>query len=315
MVGFPDVEDSFASVCVGIDLALRWTQGLPKISETMSPLKLMTMNAFWTRVGALPLVMATVTITGATAQVADTPATRLSPIDAPSAVERYRPGPSEMSQRLRDTAYQSATDSSWGVPVRHVAWQQSQPFGAPALPGGGGYQLPPSDTAPLAAPSLPPSSGVPLPSGTLPSPPIVSGPSILQGRSLPSSPIGLQPIRSSSDMTPLAPPQLGGEYATVGNCCCVSGPSTYRAASAGVCGPSLTYDVPQAYLPPPSEIPVPAVLPPTFVAPGASAAPIRPLLSFGQQYKPVELGRGIVGQPVAYVPGEPIRNFVRYIFP
>jgi hypothetical protein len=77
----------------------------------------------------------------------------------------------------------------------------------------------------------------------------------------------------------------------------------------------VTYEVPQAFVPPPVEISAPAVLPPAFVAPEASAAPKRPLLSFGQQYKPVQLGRGIVGQPVAYVPGEPIRNFMRYIFP
>ena len=273
----------------------------------------MMMNAYCIRLGMLPLVIIAVTITHVTAQVADTPVTRLSPIDAPSAVDRYRPDRPKISPRLRATHYQTATDNSHAVPVRHAAWQQ--PFNAPALPGGGGFQLPPSDAAPLAAPSLPPSADAPLPSGTLPSPPSVTPPSVLQGRSLPSSPIGLQPIRSSGDMTPLAPPQLGGEYATVGNCCCVSGPSTYRAASAVGCGPSVTYEVPQVYVPPPTEIPAPAVMPPTFVAPGSPRSTPRPLFSFGQEFKPVQLGQGIIGQPVAYVPGERFRNALRYIFP
>lgn len=41
----------------------------------------------------------------------------------------------------------------------------------------------------------------------------------------------------------------------------------------------------------------------------------RPLLGFGQDRYNVQLGRGIIGQPVAYVPGQPFRNFLRYIFP
>ncbi len=41
----------------------------------------------------------------------------------------------------------------------------------------------------------------------------------------------------------------------------------------------------------------------------------RPLIGFGQDNYNVELGRGIFGQPVAYAEGQPIRNFIRYIFP
>ncbi len=41
----------------------------------------------------------------------------------------------------------------------------------------------------------------------------------------------------------------------------------------------------------------------------------RPLFSLGQENYNVQLGRGLYGQPTVYVPGQPIRNFFRYIFP
>jgi len=41
----------------------------------------------------------------------------------------------------------------------------------------------------------------------------------------------------------------------------------------------------------------------------------RPLLGFGQNSYDPFLGRGIIGQPVAYVDGQPVRNFIRYISP
>ncbi|MCY2985972.1 MAG: hypothetical protein NTY15_20275 [Planctomycetota bacterium] len=41
----------------------------------------------------------------------------------------------------------------------------------------------------------------------------------------------------------------------------------------------------------------------------------RPLIGFGQTLNKAHLGRGIVGQPTAYVDGQPVRNFIRYIFP
>lgn len=41
----------------------------------------------------------------------------------------------------------------------------------------------------------------------------------------------------------------------------------------------------------------------------------RPLIGFGQNAYNAQVGRGIIGQPTAYVNGQPIRNFLRYIFP
>ncbi len=41
----------------------------------------------------------------------------------------------------------------------------------------------------------------------------------------------------------------------------------------------------------------------------------RPLFSLGQENYNVQLGRGIIGQPTVYVPGQPVRNFLRYLSP
>lgn len=41
----------------------------------------------------------------------------------------------------------------------------------------------------------------------------------------------------------------------------------------------------------------------------------RPLISLGQENYNVQLGRGLFGQPTVYVPGQYVRNFLRYISP
>jgi hypothetical protein len=45
-------------------------------------------------------------------------------------------------------------------------------------------------------------------------------------------------------------------------------------------------------------------------APTVTYKPLVPLMPIPQQYY---FGRGIVGQPKIYVPGQPIRNFLRYL--
>jgi len=61
-----------------------------------------------------------------------------------------------------------------------------------------------------------------------------------------------------------------------------------------------------------------AYAPPAAMAPGTVYAPSNggfvPLVGFGQATN-AQLGRGLYGQPTAYVNGQPIRNFLRYIFP
>ena len=55
-------------------------------------------------------------------------------------------------------------------------------------------------------------------------------------------------------------------------------------------------------------------VPPTYMPYGKTSG-FRPLIGFGQDSYDPFLGRGIVGQPVAYVDGQPVRNFIRYLFP
>lgn len=57
--------------------------------------------------------------------------------------------------------------------------------------------------------------------------------------------------------------------------------------------------------------------PPTYF-PGAFngyASQYRPLIGLGQDVRQAQLGRGIIGQPVAYMPSQPLRNILRYLFP
>ncbi|MEZ6086832.1 MAG: hypothetical protein R3C05_02120 [Pirellulaceae bacterium] len=54
-------------------------------------------------------------------------------------------------------------------------------------------------------------------------------------------------------------------------------------------------------------------LAPTAYAPNNNG--YRPIIALGSPYPNVQVGRGIIGQPTVYVPGQPIRNFFRYLSP
>ena len=41
----------------------------------------------------------------------------------------------------------------------------------------------------------------------------------------------------------------------------------------------------------------------------------RPIVSLGSVPEGYEVGQGMLGQPKVYVPGQPLRNFVRYLTP
>lgn len=91
-------------------------------------------------------------------------------------------------------------------------------------------------------------------------------------------------------------------------------PANYMQSYPG-CGPSV---LPGA--PPPGGSPY-TYVPPTVtpnMAPGlysSDNAGWRPLFTLGQENYNAQIGRGIIGQPTAYVPGQPFRNFLRYMFP
>ncbi len=54
-----------------------------------------------------------------------------------------------------------------------------------------------------------------------------------------------------------------------------------------------------------------ACCPPT----GTAVSAYRPLVPVARNAGCVEVGRGLLGQPKAYVPGQPVRNFFRYLAP
>lgn len=54
---------------------------------------------------------------------------------------------------------------------------------------------------------------------------------------------------------------------------------------------------------------------PTLPVVPPNAAPVGPLISFGQSANPVQVGPGLFGQPKAYVPGQGLRNWLRYFTP
>jgi hypothetical protein len=129
----------------------------------------------------------------------------------------------------------------------------------------------------------------------------------------------------------MPPPQLdSGGFATMDNCRLITGPSQYMAASVfgGGCGQVVPASYaptscPPAAAPPavalPPEIPSAATIPPVSVFPpvaqSVTAAPARALISFGQERNVVQVGQGLWGQPVAYVPGQHLRNWLRYLSP
>ena len=135
------------------------------------------------------------------------------------------------------------------------------------------------------------------------------------------------PLPPRTDYAPMAAPSLGGSISNINNCANVTGPSGYSAAFSSACGgcAPVTYQapLPQAFQAPPAQIAAPAIVPgPQFNAPlvaptvaATSSAPVGSLLSFGQERFPVQVGQGILGQPKAYVPGQRVRNWLRYFTP
>ena len=72
--------------------------------------------------------------------------------------------------------------------------------------------------------------------------------------------------------------------------------------------------------PPPGAVPgtyVPPTLTPNLT-PGTYSpnnSGYSPFFSLGQENYNVQIGRGIIGQPTVYVPGQPFRNLIRYLSP
>ena len=158
-------------------------------------------------------------------------------------------------------------------------------------------------------------------------------------RRLPAGPnAGRLAPNVADDYAPMIQPTLDpinlGNFATANNSPFVTPASGYTAAmgygvtpaSAAVCDtPGLTQNpavvqTPILTTPPTVGVPVlgPMTPPPGFGATPqgfGSAAPAGALFSLGQNQNPVEVGPGLIGQPKAYVPGQPVRNWLRYLTP
>lgn len=94
------------------------------------------------------------------------------------------------------------------------------------------------------------------------------------------------------------------------------GNATYTAQAPNCCNSQPPAN-PYAYPPPPAN-PQYAPTAPTYAPYGATAgypnrAQWKPLIPLRALPPGVYVGQGIVGQPVAYVDKEPVRNFLRYI--
>ncbi|MBB3208099.1 hypothetical protein FHS27_003926 [Rhodopirellula rubra] len=255
----------------------------------------------------------------------------------------YRQPERDSGVRYIETGYRDdmrRTDAYGNV--RQVSMQS----GGFTLPSGGGsaplpneYTPPPLNTPPNL---LPGGTQPPAPSGNLQTaptmtqpqlapPPTYSGPAYnappatenSAPRSLPTPGTGTQSYPSGpvADYQPVAPPQLSnGGFATMSDCRLITPASSYSAMSpyGDTCGGVAPTGYSGTYVAPPAQIAAPAAMPayPT-PPPGAlvgspTAAPVGSLVTFGQETFPVQVGQGLWGQPVAYVPGQRFRNWLRY---
>ena len=122
---------------------------------------------------------------------------------------------------------------------------------------------------------------------------------------MPTYPLRSSTIINGAPFVTPAPCQFDAYY-MLEQTQCMQSPSP--AACGSAVGP--TYSGILGNIVPPTLMPNQV---PQLYSPNNSG--FRPLLGFGQDSFNVQLGRGIIGQPVAYVPGQPFRNFLRYIFP
>ncbi|PAY16201.1 hypothetical protein CKO51_27900 [Rhodopirellula sp. SM50] len=274
--------------------------------------------------------------------------TRLRPIGSASAVDRFQnqrsaaaatnvvmratePRPTtvrnETAYWQQNQAVPSAPASVRQVsanqaPVRQTVWMQS------------GFDAPPLADSGMSLPGEAPNAGLPQPGASSAIPNSTPFPeAAAPPRALPSPSNSYAP--SPSDLDQIPQPSLEtNAFARADNCRLITPPSTYMAASAfaGGCGQviptsyssSVCGPITQAPGTLPAEIPSTATIPPTTVYPPTttqplavptSAAPARSLITLGQENYMVQVGQGLWGQPVAYVPGQGLRNWIRYIFP
>lgn len=261
--------------------------------------------------------------------------------------------PSSGLPSLPTTGYPPVALPSVGVPSVGVpsGIPSNVPSGIPSsIPSGipvGGVSgvapaTMPSGAVPTAVYPAPPSYVVPVPTGSVPTGPVgsVAGASVAGG----GYPVGgvngyvgsPMPTYSRAGTFVNSAPFVTPAPASVDARWMVS-PAVWQQASRGVNDPNcvpasgvqwggnpvaggsgVVGVVPNAGLVPaatrsPFAYAPPAAMPPATVYAPANGGYV-PLVGFGQGAN-AQLGRGLYGQPTAYVDGQPVRNFLRYIFP
>jgi hypothetical protein len=114
----------------------------------------------------------------------------------------------------------------------------------------------------------------------------------------PTGPVGAAPIPTTTVLPPVATTPVAGSY-----------PQPPIGTYPNVAYPGAIGVAPYGAAPAPATTPYGGMT----VIPGQSK--YHPLVSMGQQQHPVQVGQGILGQPKAYVPGQGVRNFIRYLTP
>ena len=193
----------------------------------------------------------------------------------------------------------NTSNSYLAQPAGYTAFQNGGVV--PAQFNSGEFNAPPAANFGAATT---PSSG-PIPTGSAPQ--IFSAP----GSAGVIAPGSGQPYYNSNPNFADTPPALGSTAQPQVLPGTILGSTTTAAPVASPCFPGSTY---------PTTYPSTGYTGGTYVQPYAQPivpqGSYRPILSFSNGLPPgTYLGQGIIGQPKAYVDGQPVRNFFRYIFP
>ncbi|MCC9603405.1 hypothetical protein LOC67_22885 [Stieleria sp. JC731] len=235
---------------------------------------------------------------------------------------------------LRDSAVDQNAFNRPASSVQQTVWMQQMeapPFNnsAGGNTAGGGISLPSMGLPSNSMPNDPVAPGMAQDNIPESAPYTETAPRALPSPG-PSSALTNTITPSPSDLVPMEAPALQSNgYARMDNCALITPPSQYQYMAASVYGGGCGTVAPMGYaavapvsLPP--EVAAPVAMPPAAVtapvvgtplgAP-ATAAPARALISLGQDRYMVQVGQGLWGQPVAYVPGQGLRNWLRYLSP
>jgi hypothetical protein len=265
------------------------------------------------------------------------PSTGFRPLGTPSSVDRFKP-PKVVASRPQSDPYpneltplqpsessvtllgvnQATSFGKASSNVTPTGFAQDQ-FVMPNTGMGGDVAAPVTGQAapPVTRPSAGPAAAPRQPNSV----PNRDPASLTRGASPTMTPLPQNPMNqpgltqtlppSPSDLAPVPTPQMNTQWSNAANSPLVTGPSGYRAVFWDCSAPNVVQTSgPYVYAPP-------TVMPntPQAVALTANYPGYRPLFTLGQENYNVRLGQGIVGQPTVYVPGQPVRNFFRYLSP